>query len=99
MAFQIIWTQTAAEDLKEIVQYIAMDDPEAAAKLADRIIICIEHASNLPFSNRSVPEKGEESIRESILKPYRIIYQTDSKREVLHVLRIWHAARGIPQID
>jgi toxin ParE1/3/4 len=99
MAFKIIWTQTAAEDLKEIVQYIALDDPDAAAKLAERIITCIENASNLPFSNRSVPEKGEESIRESILKPYRIIYQTDAHREVLHVLRIWHAARGIPEID
>ena len=37
MAFQIIWTQTAAEDLKEIVQYIALDDPDAAFKLAERI--------------------------------------------------------------
>ena len=98
MAFQIIWTQTAAEDLKEIVQYIALDDPDAAAKLAEHILIRIESASNLPFSNRSVPEKGEESIRESILKPYRIIYETDTDREVIHILRIWHAARGIPEI-
>ncbi len=99
MAFQVIWTQTAAEDLKEIVQYIALDDSDAAARLAEYIIRSIENASNMPFANRSVPEKGEESIRESILKPYRIIYQTETKREVLHVLRIWHAARGIPQID
>ena len=95
----MIWTQTAAEDLKEIVQYIAQDDPDVAAKLAERIITCVENASNMPFANRSVPEKDEESIRESILKPYRIIYQTDTKREVLHVLRIWHAARGTPQIN
>ncbi len=53
----------------------------------------------MPFANRSVPEKGEESIRESILKPYRIIYETDTDREVIHILRIWHAARGIPEID
>lgn len=99
MAFQIIWTQTAVEDLKEIVQYIALDNPDAAAKLAERIINCIENASILPFSNRSVPEKKEESIRESILKPYRIIYQADLKRNVIHILRIWHAARGIPDID
>ncbi|MEJ2648366.1 MAG: type II toxin-antitoxin system RelE/ParE family toxin [Sedimentisphaerales bacterium] len=98
MAFQIIWTQTAAEDLKEIVQYIALDDPDAAAKLAEHILIRIESASNLPFSNRSVPEKGEESVRENILKPYRILYQIDTDRNVIHILRIWHAARGIPEI-
>ena len=99
MAFQIIWTQTAAEDLKEIVQYIAIDNPDAAPKLAEHIIIRIESASILPFSNRSVPEKNEEFIRESILKPYRIIYQIDTDRDSLHILRIWHAARGIPEID
>ena len=98
MAYQIIWTQTAAEDLKEIFQYISFDDPDAATNLAEHIITCIEKASIFPFSNRSVPEKNEESIREAILKPYRIIYKTDTKREVLHILRIWHAARGIPEI-
>ena len=98
MAFQIIWSQTSVEDLKVIVQYIALDDPGAAANLADRIIQRIETASELPFSNRSVPEKAEESIREAILKPYRLIYQVDSNRSVVHILRIWHAARGIPEI-
>jgi toxin ParE1/3/4 len=99
MAFQIIWSHSAVEDLKGIVQYIAMDDPDAAAKLADRIIQRIETASKLPFSNRVVPEKAEEPIREVILKPYRLIYQVDSNRSVLHVLRIWHASRGIPEIE
>ncbi len=96
MAFQIIWSQTAAEDLKGIVQYIALDSPTAAAKLARHIIQRIETASAMPFSNRAVAEKAEESIRESILKPYRLIYEVDPNREAIHVLRIWHAARGIP---
>lgn len=99
MAFQIVWSQTAAEDLKGIVQYIALDDPDAAAKLADRIIQRIETASEFPFSNRTVPEKSQESIREAILKPYRIIYYVDADRSVIHILRIWHAARGIPDIE
>jgi addiction module RelE/StbE family toxin len=99
MAFKIIWSQTAVEDLKGIVQYIALDDPNAAANLAERIIQRIESASKLPFSNRAVPERAEESIREAILKPYRLIYQVDSDRGVIHILRIWHAARGIPDIE
>ena len=99
MAFQIVWSQTSVEDLKGIVQYIALDDPVAAAKLADRIIQRFETASKLPFSNRAVPEKDEEFIREAILKPYRLIYQVDTNRSVIHILRIWHAARGIPDIE
>lgn len=99
MAFKIVWSQTAVEDLKGIVQYIALDDPGAAAKLAERIIQRIESASKLPFSNRAVPERAEEFIREAILKPYRLIYQVNADRRVIHILRIWHAARGIPDIE
>jgi addiction module RelE/StbE family toxin len=98
MAFKIIWSQTAVEDLKGIVQYISLDDVEAATQLADRILHRIETASELPLSNRMVPEKNEDSIREAILKPYRIIYHVDDKHSVIHVLRIWHAARGIPDL-
>lgn len=99
MAFQIIWSQTAVEDLREIVQYIAVDDPAAAANLAERIISRIETASDLPFSNRAVPERADRSVREVILKPYRIIYEVDDKRRAVHLLRIWHAARGAPNLE
>ena len=98
MAFRIIWSQSAAEDLREIVRIIAHDNPEAAAKLANRIFQHIERASDMPQSNRMVPEKDDASIREAILSPYRIIYQVDDSRSAIHILRIWHAFRGVPEI-
>ena len=98
MAFQIIWSETAYGDLRDIVRYIAVDNSDAAANLAYRIILRIENASEYPFSNKSVPEKGEDNIREAILKPYRIIYSVDNMNNSIHVLRIWHASRGIPDI-
>jgi mRNA-degrading endonuclease RelE of RelBE toxin-antitoxin system len=55
--------------------------------------------SKLPFSNQAVPEQAEESIREAILKPYRLIYQVDADRGAINILRIWHAAGGIPDIE
>ena len=64
MAFQIIWSESASEDLKEIVQYIALSDHSAANNLASRILNRIETASEFPFSNRIVPEKESDSIRE-----------------------------------
>ena len=99
MAFPIIWSDTAVEDLKEIVNYISLNNPHAAARLADRILAHIEAASALPLSNRAVPEIADDSIREAILKPYRIIYQVDNDRNIIHILRIWHASRGTPEIE
>jgi len=99
MACRIVWSQQAVEDLRQIVQFIALDDAVAAASLAGRILTHIERAAELPFSNRSVPEKAEESIREIIMRPYRIIYQVDGRRDAVHIVRIWHAARGIPELE
>jgi len=99
MARQIVWSQTAVEDLKQIVQFIGLDDTVAAAGLAERILRRIEQAVALPFSNRAVPEKAEGSIREIILRPYRIIYRADDARDAIHILRIWHAARGVPDLE
>ncbi len=99
MACRIVWSQIAVGDLRQIVQFIAQDDAVAAANLADRILTRIEQAAELPFSHRAVPEKAEESIREIILRPYRIIYQVDDRRDAIHILRIWHAARGVPDLE
>jgi toxin ParE1/3/4 len=99
MACQIIWSQTAAEDLRQIVEFIALDDAAAAANLAARILNRIERAAELPFSHRSVPEKADGSIREVILRPYRIVYQIDEPRDAIHILRVWHAARGVPDLE
>jgi toxin ParE1/3/4 len=99
MAFQVIWSEIAVEDLREIVQFIALDDPAAAAKLADRILSRVEMASEFPLANRVVPEREDPSIREIILRPYRIIYQTDDERGAIHILRVWHAARGVPGLE
>ena len=98
MAFQVAWSKTAADDLREIVQFIAMDHAEAAAKLADQIIHHIEAAANMPLSSRVVPEKNDSSVCEVILRPYRIIIHVDDSNKRLHVLRIWHGGRGTPEI-
>ncbi len=99
MACQIVWSQTAVEDLRQIVQFIGMDDTATAASLAERILRRIEQAAAFPFSSRAVPEKAEDSIREIILRPYRIIYWVDDVRDAIHILRIWHAARGVPDLE
>ncbi len=98
MAFQIRWSEQAVEDLKELVHFISQDDTEAARALAERIVLRIEAAADFPFSYRPVPEKGDELIREIILKPYRLIYSIDERNQMLHVVRIWHSARGTPEL-
>ena len=99
MAFRVVWTQTASSDLQAIVRYIASENPNAARLIAERILDQIEGAAAFPFSGRVVPEKHDDTMRERILRPYRIVYTVDESDRVIHVVRIWHAARGEPEID
>ena len=98
MAFRVTWTETAARDLRGIVEFIAADNPNAARRLAEAILAKIEGLSQRPMLGRMVPERSDPAIREVILSPYRIIYRLEQQHEALRVTRIWHAARGIPEI-
>ena len=49
------------------------------------------------MSGRMLPEEGKESVREVIHAPYRVIYELPES-DVVVVLRVWHAARGKPEV-
>ena len=50
------------------------------------------------FLGRVVPEFKIENIREFIHRPYRIVYRVREDQKLIEILRVWHAARGIPRI-
>jgi plasmid stabilization system protein ParE len=45
-----------------------------------------------------VPERQDESIREMIRGNYRIIYKVREESRAIEVWRIWHGARGTPEL-
>ncbi len=98
MAFRIAWTEVALSDLQDTVRFIAEDDPQAARRFGNLIVERIEGITNFPLSARKVSEENDEKIREIILRPYRLVLEIDSDREVVYVLRIWHSLRGTPEI-
>ena len=98
MAFQIVWTAQAREDLSSIVRFIAMDNPTAAEAFGYLLISKVELLANHPHLGRIVPECGEEMIREIIVRPYRVVYRVAEGDKTIAVARIWHAARGEPEI-
>ncbi len=94
MAYTIGWAESALTDLEQIVRYIAADNPEAARRFGFTLVSRIEEVANFPRRGRVVPEKNEETSREIILTPYRVVYEIMDAQQQLFVTRIWHAARG-----
>jgi plasmid stabilization system protein ParE len=99
MGFKVILTPRSQDDLREIVSFIAPDNPERAKSFGNELIDHALTLASLPERGRIVPEISEPSVREIIHRSYRIIYEVFSESETVFVLRFWHGARGEPEIE
>ncbi len=75
MAYQVVWSPKALEDLEAIATYISRDSASYAASVVNKILEVTRHLSHFPFSGRIVPEFSEDAIREQFAYSYRIIYR------------------------
>jgi toxin ParE1/3/4 len=98
MAYKLIWAPSARFDLREIASYIAESRPKASANFVKNVFLTVEHLSDFPKSGRVVPEFKDSNIREIVRKPCRIVYRVKEKERIVEIARVWHAARGIPQL-
>lgn len=98
MDYRIAWSPASRDDLRKLVDFISEDDPAAALKIGGKLIEEVEKIREFPSMGRIVPEFDLPHMRELILKPYRIIYRLKKTERVVEIVRIWHAARGVPKI-
>ena len=99
MAYTIAWTHAAVSDLRAVAAFISQDNPRAAAELVKRMLSRLDHAASFPFAQRSVPEFDDRQTREVLLNPYRVVYVVNETARTITILRVWHAARGTPDLE
>ena len=90
MPVEIVWSPLALMRLREIRAYVARDKPEAAARLATRIVAVVETLRDHPYLGRAGAETG---VRELVIgrTPYIVLYRVHGKHVV--ILTIWHGAQ------
>ena len=98
MAYKLIWSPAARDDLHDIVVFIARDNPNRAMSFGYELISETDRLQQFPEFGRIVPEYRNDQIREIIFRPYRIVYRVDDERGLCEIARVWHSARGIPQL-
>jgi addiction module RelE/StbE family toxin len=85
---EVIWTEPALSDLDAIADYIALDKPEAARQLVQRVFQHVEHLSGHPKSGSRPPELKGWRYRQIVEPPCRIFYRIDGDRVyILYVMR------------
>lgn len=77
--------------LRDIQTFVAQDKPEAAARLATRIVAVVETLRHHPHLGRAGPEPG---IRELVVggTPYVVLYRVQGTR--VTITTVWHGAQG-----
>jgi plasmid stabilization system protein ParE len=99
---EIVWSPLALARLKEIRAFVALDKPDAAARLATRIVSVVEALRIHPYLGRVGPEPG---IRELIIipsrerrltqaggTPYSILYRVRANRLIISTIS--HASQS-----
>ncbi len=90
---QIIWTEPALLDLNEMAEYIALDKPDAANQLVQKIFSKTERLERFPESGHKPPELKKSRYREIIIDPCRILYRTE--QEKIYILYVTRSERKL----
>ncbi|RMF01547.1 MAG: type II toxin-antitoxin system RelE/ParE family toxin [Alphaproteobacteria bacterium] len=90
MAFSVLLTDDALQDLHELHDYVAFHDgPEKAADLLNKIEAVILRLQELPERGHRPPELvplGIRDYREIFYKPYRIIYRVIGRHVYIYLI-------------
>lgn len=93
MAHPVVWSPRAIDDVEAIAVFIAEDSPAYAASVVRQILEKARKLSEFPLAGRTVPEFGDDAIREVFAYSYRIIYRVDENE--ITVAAVFHGRRLI----
>lgn len=99
MKYQIFYTNSARQDLKNIYRYIAetLIEPEIAVKLTEKLMKAIRSLDEMPQRYRLFDEEPWHSrgLRTLPVNNYLILYLSDDEKTVVTILRIMYGGRNI----
>ncbi len=97
--YDIIWAGVAENDLRDIIEYIAIDSPANTLKALEKVKKRASSLYTLPERGRIVPELQDQGIllyRDLIVPPWRIIYRISEMK--VYVLSVLDARQNVEDI-
>ena len=91
---ELIWTEPALSDLDALADYIALDDPQAAAHVVQRIFAHVELLATHPALGPPIPELRPSSrYRQLVEAPCRVFYRYDKSAGKVFILGVMRFER------
>ena len=98
-AREVRWAPVARTDLIALLDWIASDAPQTAAKVRDRILAAVERLSRFPHLGRGIPEfrlYGRSPVREIVVFPWRIFHQC--RGNTVEILAVIDGRRNVEDL-
>jgi plasmid stabilization system protein ParE len=85
---KVIWSEPALAQLESIVDFIALDKPEAARAVATRVFSAIDQLESFIRLGRPIQEFDHKNYCQAWVKPCWLYYRVDGESVyILHVRR------------
>lgn len=85
---EVIWSRPALSDLDAIADFIALENPIAAAELVQRVFGHVEQLATHPEGGSRPQELQRSRYRQIVEPPCRVFYRYDGRNVyILHVMR------------
>ena len=97
MGFKVLIADSALADLKEIVEFVAEDNREAAIRVGEKLVAQALSLATMP--QRFPFHEKERGIRKMVVPPFLIFYVCDESASVVNILHFWHGARQRPDFS
>ena len=88
---RLIWAEPAPADLEAVADYIALDNPDAACELVEKVFECVERLERFPNSGKRPHELPRSQYREVVVTPCRVFYRVEG--DVVYLLHVMRAER------
>ena len=93
MARKVEWTDPAWDDLAGVADYIARDSEYYAAAFVGEVKEAAASLTEFAERGQIAPEFDDPSVRELLIKSYRLVYRVSEKR--VTILALIHGARRV----
>ncbi len=90
---EVVWSEPALADLDAIADFIALDNPKAAADLVRKVFVHVEQLRDHPESGPRPAELKGWRYRQIVEPPCRVFYRYE--RDTVYVVHVMRAERKL----
>jgi plasmid stabilization system protein ParE len=83
MAYRVVWSSKAIEDVDAIATYIGRDSPSYAAAVVRKILDTSRSLQTCPFAGKHCAEFSDGTTLEKSAYTYRLIYRVTGETVVV----------------